>query len=150
MKKVFSQIESNIYRETSRDRKLIEQITAPLVSGGSFSNRDHVRATIQLRRESQLQHLKRCFSSKTDPSIFTSIAPVLLNRWSETSCVFLALKSTSHFMPQSTVSCRSVFKLQFWNFLQRMWATVTKVGSYPVLLGSYFWENLSIVKFIAS
>ena len=39
-----------------------------------FSNRDNVRAPIRLTRESQPQHLQR-----TDPSIFTSIAPVLLD-----------------------------------------------------------------------
>ena len=40
--------------------------------------------------------LKDDFSSKTDPSIFTSTTPS-----------FPALKSTSHFLPQSTVSHRS-------------------------------------------
>ena len=38
--------------------------------GGSFSNRGNVRAPIQFRRESQLQHLKDDFSSTTDPSTF--------------------------------------------------------------------------------
>ena len=47
------------------------------------------------------------FFSKTDPSIFTSIAPVLLDRSNETSYVFTALKSTSYFLPQPTVPHRS-------------------------------------------
>ena len=44
--------------------------------GGSFSKRDNAKALIQFRRESQPQHLillKDYFSSRTDPSIFTSI-----------------------------------------------------------------------------
>ena len=44
-----------------------------------FSNRDNVRVPIQLTRESQPQHLQRWFSSRTDPSIFTPIKPVLLD-----------------------------------------------------------------------
>ena len=62
--------------------------------GGSFSNRDNVRVPIQFRREINPSILKDDFSSRTDPSIFTSIAPVLLDRSGE-------------FLPQSTVSCRS-------------------------------------------
>ena len=37
---------------------------------GSFSNRDHVRAQIQFRRESQPQHLKRRFFLKNRPTHF--------------------------------------------------------------------------------
>ena len=37
---------------------------------GSFSNRDNVRAPIQFRRESQPQHLKRCFILKNRPIHF--------------------------------------------------------------------------------
>ena len=45
--------------------------------------------------------LKYYFSSRRDLSIFTSIEPVLLDCWNKTSWVFPALKSTSHFLPQS-------------------------------------------------
>ena len=38
--------------------------------GGSFGNRDNVRAPIQFRRESQPQHLKRCFLLKNRPIHF--------------------------------------------------------------------------------
>ena len=55
----------------------------------------------------QTTNLKNDFSSRTEPSIFTSIAPVLLGRSDETSQVFPVLKSTSPFLPQSTVSQRS-------------------------------------------
>ena len=72
--------------------------------GGSFSNRDNERAPIQFRRESQPQHLERWFFFKNRPIHFISIAPVLLDRSNKTSWVFLALKSTSHFLRQSTVS----------------------------------------------
>ena len=39
--------------------------------------------------------------------IFTSIEPLLLDQWNKTSWVFPALKWTSHFLPQFTVSHRS-------------------------------------------
>ena len=51
--------------------------------------------------------LKDDFSSRTGPSIFTTITLVLLDWSNETSRVFPALKSASHFLPQSTVSRRS-------------------------------------------
>ena len=51
--------------------------------------------------------LKGDFSSRMDPSIFTSIEPLLLDWSSETNWVFPALKSTSHFLLQSTMSRRS-------------------------------------------
>ena len=44
---------------------------------------------------------------KTDPSAFKSTAPVPLDWSNKTSWVFPALKSSSHFLPQSTESCRS-------------------------------------------
>ena len=62
---------------------------------------------IHFTREGQSQHLKDYFSSRTVPSIFTSIEPVSLDQSNKTSWVFLALKSTRHFLPQSTVFCRS-------------------------------------------
>ena len=48
-----------------------------------------------------------CFFSRTDPSFFTSISPVLLDRLNKTSWVFPVLNSTSHFVCQTTVSSRS-------------------------------------------
>ena len=52
-------------------------------------------------------NLKDYFSSRTEPSIFTSIEPVLLDQSNKNSWVFPALKSVRHFLPQSTVSHRS-------------------------------------------
>ena len=72
--------------------------------GERLTNRDNIRAPIQSRRESQSSILKNEFSSRTDPFI---LAPVLLDWSNETSWDFLTLKSTSHFLPQSTVSRRS-------------------------------------------
>ena len=46
--------------------------------------------------------LKDHFSSRTDPPIFTSIPPVLLDQSNGTSWGFSALKSASHFLLQST------------------------------------------------
>ena len=53
--------------------------------GGSFKNRDNVRAPIKFRRESQPSILKHDFLSRTEPSIFTSIVHVLLDQSNETS-----------------------------------------------------------------
>ena len=93
--------------------------------GGGFSNRASLSAWIHFGRENQAQHLmifhqewnqisrwyfikyQDDISSRTESSIFPSIAPVLLDRSNKTKRVFPALKSTSHFMPQSTVPCRS-------------------------------------------
>ena len=54
-----------------------------------------------------LSILKDDFSSRANSSIFTSIEPFLLDWSNENSRVFPVLKSTSHFLPQSTVSCKS-------------------------------------------
>ena len=76
-----------IYRDTEHSQK--ETSWNKFVSnflGGNFSNRDNVRAPIQFRKERQPKHLKRDgFSSRADPSIFTSIAPVLLDPQNKTS-----------------------------------------------------------------
>ena len=52
--------------------------------------------------------LKDDFSSRAGSSIFTSIAPVLLEQSNETTWVFPAVKSISHFLPQSALSCRPI------------------------------------------
>ena len=59
---------------------------------GSFGNRDNVTAPIQFRKRDSPSILKEDFSSRTDPSIFTSMAPELLNRSNGTVSVFPALK----------------------------------------------------------
>ena len=62
----FIGIQSNLRR-----KKLHGTIQDSNFGGGSFSNRDNVRAPIELRRETQPQHPKNDFSSRTYPSIFT-------------------------------------------------------------------------------
>ena len=76
-----------IYRDTEelQEKKLHRTNQGSNFLGSSFSNRDNVRALIQIRRKRQPQHLKSYFSSRTNPSIVTSIAPVLLNWQNETS-----------------------------------------------------------------
>ena len=81
--------------------------------GGSFNNRDNVRAPIKFRKESQSQNLTRWFFLKNSPTIFLSIAPVLLEWSKKTSWVFPALKSTSHLLPNNSLIRKS--KL-LWNF----------------------------------
>ena len=95
----FKEITSNLRRD-----KLRRMNQGSNFLGGSFSNIYNARAPVQFRRESQHPYFKRWFSPGTDPSPFTSIAPVFLDRSNKTSWVFPALKSTSHFLPQSVVS----------------------------------------------
>ena len=61
--------------------------------------------------------LKNYFSSRTNPSIFISIAPVLLDQSNETSWVFPKLKSASLFLPLFKVSSRSDSS-SVWGLLQ--------------------------------
>ena len=52
--------------------------------GSSFSNRDNIRAQSSLEEKVKPSILKDEFSSRTEPSIFTSIALVFLDRSNET------------------------------------------------------------------
>ena len=61
----FIEIQSNLRR-----KKLHRMNQGSNFLGGRFSNRDNVRASIQIRRESQPQHLKRCFFLKNRPIHF--------------------------------------------------------------------------------
>ena len=61
----FIEIQSNFRR-----KNLYRRNQGSNFLGISFSNRDNVRAPIQFRRESQLQHLKRCFFLKNRPIHF--------------------------------------------------------------------------------
>ena len=71
----FIEIQSNLRR-----KKLHTRNQGSNFLGGSYINRDNVRAPIQYGRERvNPSILKDDFSSRTDPSIFTSIAPVLRN-----------------------------------------------------------------------
>ena len=47
--------------------------------GGIFSNRDNIRAPIKFQEKVNPSILKNDFSSRTDPSIFTSVAPMLFD-----------------------------------------------------------------------
>ena len=91
----FIAIQSNLRR-----KKLQKTNQGSNFLGSSFSNRENIRAPIQFRRESQTQQT-------TDPSILTTIAPALLDWSNKISWVFPTMRSTSHFLPQSTVSRRS-------------------------------------------
>ena len=98
----FIEIQSHLRR-----KKLHRMNQGSNFLGGSFSNRDNVRTPIKFGRESQPQHLKRLFFLNKRSIHFhinsaSVIRPVKQNKFS-----FPVLKSTSHFLPQSTVSRRS-------------------------------------------
>ena len=95
----FKEIKSNFRR-----KKLYRVNQGSNILGGSFTKRDNVIGPVKFGRERQPQHLKRWISSKENPSISISIAPLLLDQSKETSSIFPAMKLTSHFMPQYTVS----------------------------------------------
>ena len=90
------EIQSNLRR-----KKLHRTNQGSIFLGGTFSNRYNVRAPTQFRKTNP-SNLKEDFSSRTNSSIFTPIAPVLSDRSNEISWLFPALKSRSHFLPQST------------------------------------------------
>ena len=97
-------------QSTFRRKKLHRTNQGSNFLGGTFSNRENVRAPSRFKTKVNPSNLKDKFSSKTDPFTFTSIAPVLLDvirPVKQTSQLFPALKSTNHFLPQSTVSPRS-------------------------------------------
>ena len=73
------------YRETSGKRNFIEQLKTPI-----FSKAVLVIEIMQQLQSNLEQKVKPCIlkddlSSRTDPSFFTSIAPVFLDRSDETS-----------------------------------------------------------------
>ena len=53
--------------------------------GSSFNSRDIVRVAVNLKEKVNPSILKDGFSSKIEPTVFTSIAPVLLDWSNETS-----------------------------------------------------------------
>ena len=85
-------------------RKLHKTNQRPYFLGGSFSNRDIVRASIQLEVKDSPSILKDDFSWRTEPPIFTPIAPELLDQSHEISWAFPALNLTSKFLPQFIVT----------------------------------------------
>ena len=68
----FIEIQSNLRR-----KKLHGLNLGPNFLGGSFNNRDNVRATIQLRRESQPQHLKQLFLENRPIQFYINSTSVL-------------------------------------------------------------------------
>ena len=95
------------YRATSGERTFIEQIKATILLEAVLAIEIMQETLSSLEEKVTPSILKYDFSSKTNPFIFTSIASVLLDRSNETCWVFPALKLTSYFLPQSTVSHRS-------------------------------------------
>ena len=75
--------------------------------GGTFSNRDNVRAPIQFIRERLPQHLKRWFFLKNRLINFHTNSTHVNKPIKKKSWAFPELKSTSHFLLQSIVSHRS-------------------------------------------
>ena len=97
----FIEIQSNLRR-----KKLHKINQSSNFHGGSFSNRDNVTTLIQLEEKVNPSILNDDFSSKTDPSVFTSLS-LVIRLVKQNQLSFPALKSINHFLPQSTVSCRS-------------------------------------------
>ena len=65
------------------------------------------KALIQFRGERQAHHPKRWFFFKNRSIHFPINSISVIQPSNETSWVLQTLKSTSHCLPQSTVSCRS-------------------------------------------
>ena len=82
--------------------------------------------------------------SRTNPSIFTSIEPVLLEWSNETSWVFPAFKPTSYFFSHSTVSRRSRFKFrsQFKLWPQIRCLITLRIESSIISIDSNITDNI--------
>ena len=76
----FIEILSNLRR-----KKLLKRNQGSNFLEGNFSNSNNVRALIQPRKEVNTSIIKDDFSSKTDPSIFASLEPLLSHHSSKTS-----------------------------------------------------------------
>ena len=98
----FIEIQSNLKR-----KKLHRTNLGSNLLEGSFSNRNNVRAPVHFRREGQFQHLKRWFFLKNRPIHFCINRTSVIRLVKRNQLSFPALKSTSHFLFQLTVSCRS-------------------------------------------
>ena len=71
-----SNVRTKKLRRTSEDSNFLE---------GSFSNKDNARAFIQLEEKENASIINNNFSSRTSPSIFTSIAQKLIEQSNETT-----------------------------------------------------------------
>ena len=98
----FIEIKSNL-----RGKKFIQQFYAPIFLEAVLAIGTMWEHQSNLKEKVNPSILKDYFSSRTDPYIFALIAPVLLDQSNKTSWVFSALKSTSNFQFQCTVSRRS-------------------------------------------
>ena len=73
------------YIATSEERNFIEQIKAPIFFKAVLAIDMMYDSKSNLEEKVNPSILKDDFSSRTDPSLFTSIAPVLLDWPNETS-----------------------------------------------------------------
>ena len=126
---VFIEIQSNLRR-----KKLHRTNQGSNFLGGSFNNRDNVRAPVQFRRESQPQHLKRWFFLKNRPIHFhinstSVIRPVKRNQLSFSSieinkplpapvqCLIDQIQVQKPILETSTFSFTLPHKTSFWHIL---------------------------------
>ena len=96
----FIEIQSNLWR-----KKLHRTNQGSNFLGGSFSNRDNIRASIQFRREGQPQHLQRLFFLRNRPIHFH------INSTSQTKSV-----KFFHHLNQQATSCTSLHCLVHHRF----------------------------------
>ena len=83
----------------------MERIKTPIFSKAVLAVEIMQEPQSNWEEKDSLSILKDIFVSGTDPSIFTSVAPVLLDWSNERSWISPSLKSLSHFLPQSAMSC---------------------------------------------
>ena len=82
---------------TSGESNFIKRIKAPIFLEAVLEIEIIQEPQSNLEEKVNPSILKDDFSSRTDPFIFTSIEPLLLDWSNKTSQVLPALKSTSHF-----------------------------------------------------
>ena len=73
------------YRAPSGERNFVERIKAPIFSEAVLAKEIMHEPQFNLEKKVDSSILKDDFSSRTDPSILTSIAPELLDQSNKTS-----------------------------------------------------------------
>ena len=135
----FIEIQSNLRR-----KKLHRTNQGSNFLGGSFRNRDNVRAPIQFRRESQPQHLKRLFFFENRPVHFhvnstSVIRPVKRNQLS-----FSSIEVNKPFLtPVHSISqIRFKFRSQFYLLPQIRCLMAFRIESSIISIDSNVINNI--------
>ena len=93
------------YRPTSGKRNFVERINTQIFLEAVLAI--SIRPPIYIKGENQPQHLKRRFFHKNRPILFHINSTGVITLVKQNLLSFSSTEIKSHFLPQSTVSCRT-------------------------------------------